>query len=334
MKIKKRYLLPALVTVGLLAGPKAKFPAFDGHLPKLDIPLEQLENYVRQNDAGVEQLKPGNESRIVWADSLRKTPFSVVYLHGWSASPEEGDPIHRDFAKRYGCNLYLPRLPGHGIDSKESFADLTPGELVVAAKKALAIGQLLGHRVILMSCSTGGTLSIYLAAENPDAVFAQILYSPNIDLYDGMSELLTLPWGAQLADLVNGKYHSFNPPPEGYKSWTTTYRTKGLVCLKSLIESTMRPAVWQKIEQPLLMGYFYKNEEEQDMVVSVNEMKRFFDSTSTPNELKVAVPFPNAGHHVVVSRINSKDLESVRRETYHFAEQVLGMRLAPLGNAE
>lgn len=326
MKIKKRYLFPALLAVGLLAGPRPDFPGFDGELPPVELALEELDAYVREKNAGVPLLKPGNESRILWADSIRRTPVSVVYLHGWSASPVEGDPIHREFAQRYGCNLYLPRLAGHGLDSEDSFADLTPGELVASAKEALSIGKLLGDKVILMSCSTGGTLSIFLAAENPEAVHAQLLFSPNIDIYDPLSELLTVPWGLQIAEQVNGKYHSFTPPEEGFKYWTTTYRTKGLVCLKSLIETTMTPDTWARVRQPLFMGYYYKSETEQDKVVSVDEMRRFFASVSTPEGEKRAVAFPDAGHHVVVSRINSKDLESVRRETFRFAEEVLGMQ--------
>ena len=41
-------------------------------------------------------------------DSLKeKTEYAVVYLHGFSASQEEGDPVHYDFAKKFGCNLFL-----------------------------------------------------------------------------------------------------------------------------------------------------------------------------------------------------------------------------------
>ena len=36
--------------------------------------------------------------------------MSVVYLHGFSASQEEGDPVHYDFAQKFGCNLFLAAL--------------------------------------------------------------------------------------------------------------------------------------------------------------------------------------------------------------------------------
>lgn len=37
-------------------------------------------------------LRPDNEARVVWADSIRRTPC-VVFLHGFSASRREGDPV-------------------------------------------------------------------------------------------------------------------------------------------------------------------------------------------------------------------------------------------------
>ncbi|HFA49399.1 MAG TPA: alpha/beta hydrolase [Bacteroidetes bacterium] len=326
MKIRKRYLIPLLLLAAVLLGPRRSYPTFDGKVAALHIPLSELDAYISQKEAAIKNLKPDNEARIVWADSIRRTPYSIVYLHGWSASQEEGDPIHEELAKRYGANLFLSRLAGHGINSKDSFLKLTPKDLVESAKEALAIGRLIGEKTILMSCSTGGTLSIYLAAQNPELVHAQLLYSPNIDIYDNSTELLTAPWGKQISEAIMGKYHSFSPPQEALQYWTTTYRTEGLICLKSLIETTMVPAIWQKVKQPLFMGYYYKNEEEQDHTVSVADMLEFYKNVSTPEGQKRKVAFPDAGEHVVLSKIYSKDLESVRKESFAFMEEVLGLR--------
>ena len=318
-------MIPALLVAAALAGPRPGFPDLDMSLQELNIPLSGLGGFIQKKEAIIKGLKPDNEARIVWADSVRRTPYSIVYLHGWSASQEEGDPIHEELAKRYGCNLFLSRLAGHGINSKESFKDLTPNELWESAKEALLIGNLIGEKTILMSCSTGGTLSNYLAANFPDRVHAQLLFSPNIDIYDNSTELLTLPWGKQLARQIIGDYHSFTPPKEALQYWTTTYRTEGLICLKWLVEETMTPDVWAKIHQPLFMGYYYKNEEEQDQTVSVAAMKEFFENVAIPADKKREAAFPNAGVHVVLSRIHSKDLPSVRKETFAFVEEVLGL---------
>jgi hypothetical protein len=98
-----------LLFLGYVLGPKVERPSFDKILPEIDIPLEELDSFIAEKEASL-PVKEGNESRIVWADSSKtKTPISVVYLHGWSASAVEGDPVHRQIAQDLGANLYLPR---------------------------------------------------------------------------------------------------------------------------------------------------------------------------------------------------------------------------------
>jgi esterase/lipase len=326
--MKKRYLFPIILLTGFLLGPKPKYESFDGKLISMDILLSNLVDYVTTKDAQVTNLKPDNQSRIIWANGIEKTAYSVVYLHGFSASPKEGDPIHQEFAKRYGANLYIPRLAGHGIQDDDAFKNLTPKDLIDSAKEAIAIGQLLGEKVILMSCSTGSTLALYLAAENPDAFTGLLMYSPNIDIHSSSSELLTIPWGQQIANVIIGEHRSMvnSYGSERAKYWTSTYSTQGLICLKYLIEQTMTKSILSKVKQPYFLGYYYKNEEESDHVVSIDQMKWFHEISATPTDQKRLIAFPKVGNHVMVSSLLSKDLESVRKETYSFAEEVLGLQ--------
>ncbi len=124
--MKKRYLFPIILVAVFFLGPKANYEAFDAKLKTLDIPLSNLSNHIAAQEAQITNLKPDNQSRIIWAGPVERTTYSVVYLHGFSASPQEGDPIHQEFAKRYGANLYIPRLAGHGIQDKDAFKDLSP----------------------------------------------------------------------------------------------------------------------------------------------------------------------------------------------------------------
>ena len=73
-------------------------------------------------------------------------------------------------------------------------------------KKPWPLVVFLEKKVILMSCSTGGTLSIYLAAKFPDQVHAQILYSPNIAIADPTAKMLTGPWGEAMLSSIVGEY--------------------------------------------------------------------------------------------------------------------------------
>lgn len=295
----------------------------------LPVDISTVASYIDQREQQIPLLKPNNEARIVWADSVgTATEYVLLYLHGFSASQEEGAPIHRDIAKRYGMNLYLSRLIDHGRLDSNTFKDITPADFVKSAWEELAIAQTLGQKVIVMSCSTGSTLSSFMAAQPSSKIHSQIMYSPNIDVYDPTAELLLYPWAEEIMDVViGGDYRSIDYPPAAAAHWTPIYHTDGIVALKHLLEQTMTDDIFAAITQPLFMGYYYKNEEEQDKVVSVPEMLDFFDKVSTEESLKRKVAFGDAGHHVISSHVMSSDVDGVRSETISFIEEVL--QIAP-----
>lgn len=323
------FILAVLLTAYWL-GPRPPTPDLDTTLPQLTENLAQLEDSIAYAESTLPNLKPDNESRIIWADSSRKrTEYALVYLHGFTAAYAEGKPINLEFAQRYGCNLYLPRLHAHGLEGDDSMKGLSADSLLSSAAHALAVGQRLGEKVILMSTSTGSTLSLILAADHPE-IAALIAYSPNIRIADPNAWLLSQPWGLQLARLVTGgKYRQYEEREEYKRYWNTRYRLESLTALQSLLDHSMKPATFQKIAQPFFMGYYYKNEEEQDDVVSVPAMLEMYSQLSTPDPWKRKVAFPDVGRHALSSYLVSEDLESVRRETFRFAEEVLGME--PVG---
>ena len=165
-----------------------------------------MEKYIANNESK-HKLKPDNEARILWYnDSTKeKTEYAVVYLHGFSASQEEGDPVHYEFAKKFGCNLYLARLAEHGVDTTVPLANYTAEKSWRSAVEAYAIGKQLGRKIILMSTSTGGTLALKLCAEFPD-ISANIMMSPNIAINDPNAWLLNNHWGLQIAHIIVGKH--------------------------------------------------------------------------------------------------------------------------------
>jgi len=324
--LKWTALFLLLIVIIFLLGPRAKFKAIDPTPITFDIPLENLDSYIEDKESETKDIKPGNEAKIVWADTSRtKTDFSVVYLHGFSASHEEGAPLHTDFAKRYGANLYLPRLFDHGRKTKDTFKGLLPEDLINSAKEAIAIGKLLGDRVILMTCSTGGTLGAILSPYD-DAIHSMYMYSPNIDIYDTNSDLIVGPWGIKMLDLImDGKYNKIEYNDTAKKYWSEVYHTDGMVALKYLIKQEMVESNFAKIDIPIYLGYYYKDEEHQDKVVSVSRMLDFYDQISTPEEIKRLESFPNAGRHVMTSYVFSEDMDNVRQKSFDFAEEVLGL---------
>ncbi len=324
MKTLAKYLFLVLLLLLIVyaLGPRARFEQVKTKISPLDIPLEDLDAYVAQKEAKMAPIKPGNKARIVWADSVRKTDYALVYLHGFSASQSEGDPVHKTIATKYGMNLYLARLAGHGFDDIESFANLTPEKLVASGREAIAIGNLLGEKVIVMSCSTGGTLSMLLTADNPEMVAAQVMYSPNIDIANKQSRLLTKPWGLQIARMMTGSnYRHVNLPESCAPYWTLQYRWEGMVALRALLDQTMTEVTFEKIKQPYLAAYWYRNEELMDKTISIEAIKRFDERSSTPDAAAQAVAWPTVGAHCMATSLRSKDLMHVIEETSKFLEE-------------
>jgi pimeloyl-ACP methyl ester carboxylesterase len=321
--------LIVILFITYFSGSEFPKPVLSGKLPEIQVKTSDIESYIRNKEQGL-KIKPDNESRLIWAnDSLKqKTEYCLLYLHGFSACWYEGNPVNIDFAHRYGMNLYAPLLASHGIDTTEALIDMTPDRLYESAKEALVAAQALGNKVILMSTSTGGTLSLKLAADFPEMVSGLILYSPNIAINNGAAFLLSKPWGLQIARQVyKGKYRVTNPDfaSEDCKYWNCKYRLEAIVYLQQLVETTMKEETFAKVSQPVFLGYYYKDAEHQDGVVKVDAMLKMFDQLSTPEDLKVKVAFPEAGAHPIASKLFSKQWQDVETASYQFAEEKLGL---------
>ena len=328
----------ALAGIGILTvfiyilGPRANFAVLDSKIAATPFSIEEVASYVTDHESSIANIKTGNEAKIFWADSAdTKTKYALVYLHGFSASHGEGDPVHREFARRYGMNLFLARLHDHGLDEKDALLDVTPTNLLQSAKKAIVIGKSIGERVIVMSCSTGSTLALYLAAHNPDWIDGLICFSPNIDLKSKATHLIDGPWGKQILRLAEGgDYHQSDAPDAAQSWWTTSYRIESLIALRNLLDQTMTNETFAAMRQPVQIMYYYRSEEEQDEVVSVTAMHDMFNQLGTTSDEKKMIAIPEAERHVFVSKYYDSNLTSVRKELYSFAEGTFG--LTPIAN--
>ena len=317
----------ATILVIYLLGPKPATPVLSDELPSLSLEVNEVASYLAEQESKVENIKPENEARIIWADSIpAKTKYVLLYLHGFSASGMEGSPIHQKIAKRYNFNLYLPRLYGHGIKSDDVFIDLTADKLWDSAKEAIAVASQIGDSIIIMSCSTGGTLGLFASSYYPE-IHSVILYSPNIDLADPKSGMLTKPWGLPLArKAFGGNHREFAATEEQKHYWTNRYRLEGLINMKKLVDHTMIASTFGRIKQPVFLGYYYEDEEHQDDIVSVPRMREMMQELSTSEDKKMEVAFPDVGGHVINSGLLSKDVEGVLNETTNFIENVLHIK--------
>ena len=260
MKILENILFVVCIPFGIFfLGPEIEAPNLELPTPEISSSILELKDSINAHEATFNNIKPDNASKLEFYDSIpQKTAFSVLYLHGFSASSKEGDPVHRNIAHALKANLYLPRLNSHGLIEEEPMLNFTGQKFIDSAKEALAVAKKIGKKVIVISSSTGGTLSLILG--NDPQIAALLMFSPNVEIYDARSKLLTLPWGLQIARWVLGsKYHNMNKISEQKKNyWTTCYRLEPTVELQKLLETAMRPEVFKRITAPVFMGYYYK----------------------------------------------------------------------------
>jgi len=319
-----------LLVIVYLAGPRYPKPKLSLDLPSIPADVAALEKQILEIEKS-QKLKPDNQARFLWAnDSVKeRTDFSLLYLHGFSACWYEGYPVNADFARHFGCNAYFARLASHAIDTTDALLDMTPDKLWESAKKALVIANRIGRKVIIMSTSTGGTLALKLAAEFPDYVHALILYSPNVRINNNLAFLVSKPWGINIARMsAKSKYRVTNPDSSSQecKYWDCRYRLESVVYLQLLLEATMVEETFKRVTKPVFLGYYFKDEEHQDKTVRVDAALRMFDQLGTPEEKKIKTAFPEAGDHVIAGELFSRSVDQVRKATFDFAEEILGMK--------
>ena len=192
-------------------------------------PLEDLGNWLAERESEVPHLKPGNAKRLIWpSDMPRKAPLSVVYVHGFSASPMEVEPVTSNLAAALRAPFHATRLTGHGQDGA-ALAAATFQDWRSDVTEALAIGRAIGERVLVIGCSTGCTL-LTLAMADGAKVAGAIMLSPNFGLRSAAGErLLNAPFSRYWAPFVAGRERSFEShSPLHDARWTLRYPTTAL----------------------------------------------------------------------------------------------------------
>jgi len=266
--------------------------------------LEQLAPGVVPNQPGTETtaaLIPDTESRIVWANGEARTPWSIVTLHGFSATRQETAPLAETVASLLNANLYEARLAGHGL-TEQPLAGVRAEDWLQDAADALAAGAAIGDKIVVIGTSTGATLAAaMLDHELAKHIDTLVMISPNFEPRDPGARWLTRPAGPLLARLAVGDTRCWEPHNElQARFWSTCYPTAAAVEMMRLVDRANRllPA---SIPQRLLM--FYSGD---DRVISPTAALEVFDATASPQ--KAALEITNSGdpsQHVLAGDILS-----------------------------
>lgn len=217
----------------------------------------EVDGYLVQRERREPGIRPGTERTMRWANGRpERTPLAFVYLHGYSATRQEVAPLADRVASAFGANLFYTRLSGHGRDG-DAMLGATAAALREDALEALAIGGVIGERVVLLSTSTGSTLSTWLASRaHDDAIAALVMISPNFAPRDRM--LYAFDWplvGPLLTFSLRDAYRTWQPyNREQALYWTWRYPYAALAELARLMNEVEKIDK-SAIRTPTLMIY-------------------------------------------------------------------------------
>jgi len=291
-------VLVVLVVV-FLAGPRTKI---DLQIKPVNLPPNpaDLDQYLAQSEAKYTDIIPGAEKTIVWANAEKtKTPLSIVYIHGYSATRQETVPLSDEIAAKLGANLFYTRLSGHGRTGA-AMDEPTVNDWLNDTMEAFEIGKRLGEKVIVIGVSTGGPLAVWLAEQpNTDEALAYVLLSPNFAPRDSNAEILTLPWAKQFAPLILGAEYSWTPQNEGHAQyWTHSYPSTALVTMMGLVKFA-RESDLESIKKPVLVIY-----SPHDQVVNSDAVEQGYARIGS--DIKEIQPIEDSGNpenHVLAGNI-------------------------------
>lgn len=247
-------LLLALVWVW---GPRNPYGP-DEPAPRVAAPadLAQLPQWLAQQEAAVPQLRPGVAKGVVWHGAVgQRTPWAVVYLHGFTASRQELAPVPERVAAALQANVFYTRLSGHG-STAQAMGQATVQDWLADAAEAVRVGRQLGDKVLVMGTSTGGTLGTWLAMRpEGQGVAAYVFVSPNYGPKNAQSELINGPWGQPLALVLEGPERGeVSGRPQEAQVWTERYATQALFPMMALVKH-VRESDLSAFKAPVLMLY-------------------------------------------------------------------------------
>ncbi len=310
----------------VFAGPRNPFGP-DQPIPRPPPPTDvrQLDTWLAAQEARWPGIKPGNGKGIVWATKPGvRSNWSVVYLHGFSASRLETTPLTQLVAKALGANVFYTRLAGHGLPG-DAMGQATVQDWLADAQEAIAIGRMLGDKVLVISCSTGATLATWLGTHDLDAgVAGHVFISPNFGPKDPRADWVNGPWGHQIAYVILGEERQWTPASQAESNaWSTRYPTRSIFPMMALVRG-VREGPLERFNKPLLVLY-----SPADQTVEPEHTKEAFGRISSTDKTMLSVDYSDSeGQHVLAGEIKAP------KATQRMSETIINWALAHANTAQ
>ena len=302
-----KILLVLLVLLGVVfaLGPTEKVDLKAAFMPEAI--GSDIDTYLAKAEADVANIKPGAQKQMVWLDPATKAkqPYSIVYLHGFSATLAEIKPVPEMIAQKLGANLFYTRLTGHGRDGG-AMAQATVNDWVNDVAEALAVGRATGEKVIIVATSTGGTLAT-IAATMPEIVkdvAGMVMVSPNYAVQAAGSEVLSLPWARQILPKIFGEERSWEPKNEQQGQWwSTKYPNVALLPMQASV-NTANAVEFEEISIPALF-IFHNDDQVVKSEVTREVAARWGKNTGAKSEIFEVKSSDDPSNHVIAGDILS-----------------------------
>ena len=296
---------------------------FLGPRPEVNDTLEYIEindpeEYIISKESLYKELKPNTQKQINWYSKKgEKTEYSLVYVHGFSASRQEIAPVPELVAKNLGANFFATRLTGHGLPG-EFMKEGNVHSWLNDGNEAIAIGRLLGNKVLLIGVSTGATvISALISKPEFRDIHAVAFISPNFSPRDKNSSFLTIPWGNILIKSILGNERKLNIRNEKQGMyWTAVYPSIVLRDMMALVQYTNNSKI-EDIKTPILFYYH-----EDDKVISTDAIQNFKNrlASNLVHEIIIHGDTGDSSNHLITGEIMAPNQVNytVEELTYFF----------------
>jgi len=309
---RSRTLLLIFIALILLffAGPRAHVD-----LSWDDIQVGQpIDEWLDAQEAIFDDLRPGVQKEVIWADSSKaRTPLSIVYLHGFSASRLEAVPYPDSIAKALGANLFYTRFAGHGRDG-QALGESTVHDWVQSTAEAIKVGEAIGEKVVVIGLSTGATFAAVasLDEELSRNMAAQIWISPNFAVADPRSSMLLWPWGTSILHAIQGETYSWTPQNEKHAALGTHEYPSDVLIEVVGIANAVQDMDFGRITAPTMLIY-----SPTDQVVDPETTERLYDRLGThlKDSVMVRSSLDQNNHVLVGDALGPENTISIARRT-------------------
>jgi esterase/lipase len=181
--------------------------------------------------------------RLLFMSHAQKVERAVVFVHGYTACPEQFRPLGQLFYER-GYNVLIAPLPYHGLADRLTtvHAQLRASELAAYADRAVDIAQGLGNAVTVAGLSMGGVVTTWVGHYRRDVALA-VPISPALGMY--VIPALLTPLVAGVMGRVPNQFQWWDPvrqADDGFDYGYPQYATRALAEMVRLGLSVQRSA--------------------------------------------------------------------------------------------